>query len=192
MKSSRNWNVAQLNDLELAFHMAPVGLLISHDRIIRTYNSFFADMFGYDGDALIGESLECLYPSRHEFEHIGVRATAIMRETGCYSDERILRHHDGTLFWCHVSGRSFDKAVPLAGATWAFEDISMRRPVTVELTGRERQISQLLVLGKSSKVIARDLAISPRTVEAHRGRLMKKLKVQTASELIAHLIGRGD
>ena len=191
MAIARNREIASSSDLELAFDMAPVGFLISRERIICSYNVFLAEMFGYDGDALVGRSLECLYPSRQEFEHIGVRGAAIMHETGCYSDERILRRNDGSLFWCHVSGRSFDRTEPLAGATWVFEDISLRRQVTAEFTARERQISELLVLGKSTKLIARDLAISPRTVEAHRRRLMKKLKAQTASELIAYLIGAG-
>jgi len=78
----------------------------------------------------------------------------------------------------------------LVEAAWVFEDLSTRWSVTAELTTREREIAQLLVMGKSSKVIGRELAISPRTVEAHRARLMNKMNATSVSQLVARLIGR--
>jgi DNA-binding CsgD family transcriptional regulator len=60
---------------------------------------------------------------------------------------------------------------------------------TTALTAREREIAQLLVEGKPSKVIARALGVSPRTIDAHRARLLRKLKVQRPSELISRLAG---
>lgn len=176
--------------IEIAFQTAPTGLLIARQRVIIVYNQAFSEMFGYEPEELVERSLDCLYPSPQEFEHIGDRATNIMRKTGYYSDERIMKHKKGSLFWCHVTGRAFDQTNPLQTATWVFEDISSLRPITAQLTAREREISQLLVLGQSSKVIARTLGISPRTVEAHRTRLMRKLDALSASELVAKLIGR--
>jgi FixJ family two-component response regulator len=43
------------------------------------------------------------------------------------------------------------------------------------LSGRERQVLELLSAGCSNKEIARQLEISPRTVEIHRGNMMTKL-----------------
>lgn len=61
------------------------------------------------------------------------------------------------------------------------------------LTGREREVLDLLVLGKANKVIANDLGISPRTVEIHRGHVMEKLKAKSLSDLVrislAHVPG---
>ena len=74
-------------------------------------------------------------------------------------------------------------------AVWMFEDISARRPVTTPLTVREREIAQLLVEGKTSKHIARALGVSPRTIDAHRARLLRKLKVSTPTEMVARLAG---
>ncbi len=51
------------------------------------------------------------------------------------------------------------------------------------LTARERQIMELVLLGKFNKVIADDLNISMRTVEVHRANLFDKMKVKTAVEL---------
>ena len=51
------------------------------------------------------------------------------------------------------------------------------------LTMRERQIMELVLLGKFNKVIAEELSISMRTVEVHRANLFEKMKVKTAVEL---------
>jgi two-component system response regulator FixJ len=41
-----------------------------------------------------------------------------------------------------------------------------------------------LMLGKPNKAIARDLGLSPRTVEIHRARLLKHLKVGSLAEAV--------
>ena len=47
----------------------------------------------------------------------------------------------------------------------------------------------LVIGGQTSKQIARVLDLSPRTVEAHRARLMTKHKAATQGELVAKLLG---
>ena len=181
---------AIIEDLIMAFDMAPVGMLVSRQRRVQSHNQAFCEIFGYAPNSLLGASLECLYPSHDEFQHIGERAFLAMKDKGTYADDRIMRKFNGSLFWCHVSGRAIDREDPFAAAVWVFEDISYARPVTTDLTAREREIAQFLVSGKSSKQIAMGLNISHRTVEAHRARLMRKFDVKTTSELIAMLIGR--
>jgi len=100
-----------------------------------------------------------------------------------------MRHRSGRLFWCHVAGRSMRRDQPFACAVWMFEDISARRPVAVELTLREREIVRQLAAGLCTKEIARTLGVSPRTVEGHRARIMKKVDARSASEMIARLGG---
>ncbi len=175
--------------LQLAFELSPVGMCVTEERFVTLCNSAFAAMFGYEAHDLIGRPLEPLYPSHDEFKHIGDMGLPVMRETGTYSDERIMRRRDGTLFWCHVVGRALDRASPFACAVWMFEDISGKRPMTGGLTLREREIARQLLTGSTSKQIARALGISPRTVEAHRARLMKKVGAASHGELVARLAG---
>ena len=59
------------------------------------------------------------------------------------------------------------------------------------LTGREREVMDLALQGHPSKVIARELGISHRTVELHRSRLLEKLGVASISELLRLSAGRG-
>ena len=59
------------------------------------------------------------------------------------------------------------------------------------LAGRERQILQLIAEGKGNKEIARQLDMSVKTVESHRGNLMKKLDVHETAGLVRHAIKIG-
>jgi two-component system response regulator FixJ len=52
------------------------------------------------------------------------------------------------------------------------------------LSRREREVLGRLVAGKPNKEIARELGLSPRTVEAHRARLMERLKVGSLAEAV--------
>ena len=52
------------------------------------------------------------------------------------------------------------------------------------LTLRERQIMERVVDGQSNKLIARELGISYKTVEAHRSRLMRKMGAASFAELL--------
>lgn len=51
------------------------------------------------------------------------------------------------------------------------------------LSAREREVLELILLGKMNKVIADQLGISMRTVEVHRAHIFDKMKVKTAVEL---------
>jgi two-component system, LuxR family, response regulator FixJ len=55
------------------------------------------------------------------------------------------------------------------------------------LTQRERAVVRAVLIGASSKDIARDLAISPRTVEVHRRNLLRKLGVRSTPDLLRRL-----
>lgn len=59
---------------------------------------------------------------------------------------------------------------------------TLRRMET--LSARERQVLQALVGGQSNKVMARDLGISPRTVEIYRANVMNKMGAESLSQLV--------
>jgi two-component system response regulator FixJ len=57
------------------------------------------------------------------------------------------------------------------------------------LTPREREVMERVARGQANKVIAMDLGVSQRTVELHRARVMKKLKMRSVAELV-HALDR--
>jgi DNA-binding NarL/FixJ family response regulator len=60
-----------------------------------------------------------------------------------------------------------------------------------ELTHREREVLQLAAEGLSMADIAEKLFISPRTGESHRANLMRKLGLQTQTDLVRFAIRKG-
>ena len=59
------------------------------------------------------------------------------------------------------------------------------------LTGREREILQLLAEGKANKEVATALNISPYTVETHRSHILQKLNLHTPAELVLYAVRKG-
>lgn len=59
------------------------------------------------------------------------------------------------------------------------------------LSAREREVLQLLAEGKTTKEAGRRLHISPKTVEAHRLRMMDKLKLDNIAQLTKYAIQEG-
>ena len=60
------------------------------------------------------------------------------------------------------------------------------------LTPREREVFALVVAGKQSKVVAYELGASPRTIEVHRARMMKKMEAQNLQDLVRMALALGD
>jgi PAS domain S-box-containing protein len=184
-------NAVRAIDFESIFQYAPVGMCVSENRIIQACNDALAQMFGYQKEQLLGRSFMLLYPTLAEYERTGARITPIMNAKGHYSDERIMKRASEELFWCHVSGRGLHKEDAHAAGIWTFEDLSAKRQVSAELSPREREIAALLVEGKTSKLIARQVELSPRTVEMHRAKLMRKFNAATSNELVNKLLRLG-
>jgi DNA-binding NarL/FixJ family response regulator len=60
-----------------------------------------------------------------------------------------------------------------------------------DLTKREREVLQLMAEGKTTKQIGLKLHISPKTVEAHRLRVMDKLDIDNVAQLTKYAIQEG-
>jgi len=59
------------------------------------------------------------------------------------------------------------------------------------LSEREREVFQLVAEGRANKEIAALLFISPATVETHRARIMEKLDLHSAAEIVLYAVRRG-
>lgn len=184
--------IAAALDYRTAFDLAPVGLVLSRQRLMVDCNQALLDIFGTTRELLVGRSFEVLYPSLEEFERTGQRIVARLDARGGYADERVMKRvggvRAGELFWCQVAGRALDARHPHAAGIWSFEDLSSRRQLKVDLTPREREIAALLIEGLTSKLIGKRLLISHRTVDVYRARLMKKYAAATTPELVNKLL----
>ncbi|SCK19877.1 response regulator transcription factor [Vogesella sp. LIG4] len=56
------------------------------------------------------------------------------------------------------------------------------------LTSREREVLERVIEGKMNKIIADDLGISIKTVEAHRGKMMDKMGARSIADLVQTVV----
>lgn len=70
--------------------------------------------------------------------------------------------------------------------------LALRAKATAEpLTGRQREILQLIAEGASTKDIAQKLGLSVRTVETHRAQIMDRLQIRDLAGLVRYAIRTG-
>jgi two-component system response regulator FixJ len=69
--------------------------------------------------------------------------------------------------------------------------VQKAKALTATLSQREHQVLALLVAGRSNKVIAYELDISPRTVEIHRAHVMEKMEARSLSDLVRAALAAG-
>jgi len=60
-----------------------------------------------------------------------------------------------------------------------------------KLSARQREVLELIVGGSNTKQIARNLSLSPKTVETHRAQLMHKLEIYEVAGLVKFAIRAG-
>jgi len=171
----------------LAYHGAPTAIVLTEDRVIRSCNETFAHLLGYRVDELAGQSFRIFYGSDEEFETIRDIGLTVLRETGVYTDQRLIRHRAGHGLWCRFSARALVPEAPLQRVVMSFTPFHEAEPVS--LSKRERQVLELMNRRLTSKEIAARLHLSPRTIDDVRGRLIKRFAVRRAADLLARLSG---
>jgi DNA-binding NarL/FixJ family response regulator len=70
-------------------------------------------------------------------------------------------------------------------------EIAKQKSSLEMLTGRQREIFQLIAVGQNTKQIAEILKVSPKTVEYHRMKLMNRLNVHDVSGLVRFALRMG-
>jgi FixJ family two-component response regulator len=84
-----------------------------------------------------------------------------------------------------VLRNAISQAIERSRAALAHQaDLRLRRECYASLTPRERETMALVVSGLLNKQIAVELGITEITVKAHRGQVMRKMRVQSLADLV--------
>jgi PAS domain S-box-containing protein len=89
-----------------------------------------------------------------------------------------------------VAGIGFDITDDVRGAQQGAADAGAQNPFD-RLSARERQVMQMVVDGHTSAEVAERLALSPKSVDTYRSRLMAKLGVDDLPSLVKLALRRG-
>jgi two-component system, LuxR family, response regulator FixJ len=199
---------------------APVVILVDDDAEVRRSLSLFLGLSGYkaityaSAEALLrdldqdSDHSGCIVLDLRMPDMNGLELQEILRARGCllpiifitaYGDVPASVHalKGGAIDFLekpfsteHLVAR-IDEAVELNGRLRA----RVQKQLEMEerskgLTPREREVLQHVTAGLSNKEIARELDISPRTVEKYRARMMEKMQAESIAEL-CQMVGVG-
>lgn len=160
---------------------------------LQEVNSGMIQALGFDADGLNQMSLRDLL---HADEQSAGRQVLSQLASGKPAVEVHSRFQrcDGTV--CHVEwnaapagddGLIYAAARDIASELTEHDRRARQNAAAARLdrlSPRERQILEMVVVGKASKVIAHELDLRKRTVETHRANMMKKLRLSTTAELV--------
>ena len=109
--------------LENAFN----GVALIKNGIIARCNRRLEEMFGYARGELIGVKSETLHDSKANWERTAQSISTLLAEGKSYEGEHLLRHRDGSVFWCVACGLAVDATDPGKGSIWRIQDITERK-----------------------------------------------------------------
>ena len=122
-----------LQERDAILHNALVGIVYLKHRRIISCNRRFEELFQYGPGELIGVSTAQLYDSPETFVDVGERAYGALGENKKYSQELMMKHKDGSLFYGALTGCATDPAQPQEGSIWVYADISERHHAEQEV-----------------------------------------------------------
>ena len=91
-----------------------------------------------------------------------------------------------------LDGRRLVACIGSAIASFERRRSASRFPGEAALTPREHEVLDAIASGASNKEVGRRLGISPRTVEVHRARIMKKVGARNAADLVRIVLHGAD
>jgi PAS domain S-box-containing protein len=149
------WEIAdhKLNEIKLKeseekmrsiFRVAPTGIGIVKRRIITEMNPFLCEMVGYEASELIGQNSTILYPSRNEYERVGIEKYRQISLYGSGTIETKWQKKDGTVIDVLLSSTMVDVADETKGFTFTALDITARKEAEKKVKEHERQLASMV------------------------------------------------
>lgn len=119
-------------------------------------------------------------------ENADVAAEAFRLGASAYVLKRSTSSELATAIREVMQGRSYVTPLVTAGLVESLQTTNDHE--TQQLTGRQREVLQLLAEGHSMKEVASLLSLTPRTVAFHKYRMMEQLKIKSSAELIQYAV----
>lgn len=136
--------------------MVGIVFLGKNKKILRI-NRKMEEMFGYREEELKGRSTEIFYLSHLDYQEIGQEIFVTLKQGQTYEKEHLMRHKNGTHFWCRLLGKAIDAREPSKGYLWNLEDVTEQRQAqeTLRLAAKvfETTTEAILVTNANNDII---------------------------------------
>jgi PAS domain S-box-containing protein len=115
---------------EAILQNASIGIAMTRDRVFQLANPKFAQMFGWEGDSLVGQPGTVVWPSEQAYAAMGREIGPALARGEPIDVERTMVRRDGSTFMCRLLARAVDPTHPSRGSTiWIADDVTERRAV---------------------------------------------------------------
>jgi PAS domain S-box-containing protein len=137
-------NLRELTHIQsLILDNSSLGIALVENREFKWVNPRLGELFKLEPDKMPGSSTRIIYYSDEEYQRIGKHAYEELGRGNRFDENLEFQRHDGTLFWCRLSGKALDPENPQdSGSLWMFEDISNRMKYENELLRLSTAINQ--------------------------------------------------
>ena len=122
---------------------SPVGVVVmDSDQKISHVNPELIRLSGYSREELMDGALKRLFSSREVRDAFKTKAAQSLEQRGVYETDKQLRSKDGSLTWCHFSGRIIEQKNSKPGIIWTIQDITKRKETEAERLLIARHLEQ--------------------------------------------------
>ncbi|OPL13187.1 MAG: hypothetical protein AVO38_13985 [delta proteobacterium ML8_D] len=136
------------------YSVAPAGIGVIADRVLKEVNSRICEMTGYSREELLGKDARMLYPSREEYEFVGKEKYDQIQKKGIGKVETRWRKKDGTIIYIFLASALIDKNDISKGVTFTALDITERIEAEKALKESEEKCRTLVYSTLQGVVIA--------------------------------------
>jgi len=130
--------------LRSVFRVAPIGIGVVVDRVLKEINEQILAMTGYAREELMGQSSRILYPSDEEYETVGHEKYEQIQDHGTGTVETRWKCKDGRVIDVLLRSTPMDLDDWSKGVTFTALDISERKQMEVSLAAEQQLLSSLI------------------------------------------------
>ncbi|MCG2586588.1 EAL domain-containing protein [Massilia sp. TS11] len=113
---------------------ASVGILFTHNGLMRSFNPRVPEMFGYTHEEMVGLRALEVFTSASAYARFGELAGPLLGSGQLFElAEWEFRRKDGSQFWCRVRAKAIDDARSGNGTIWILEDVTASRETLMEV-----------------------------------------------------------
>ncbi len=158
------------------YRVAPIGIGVVVNRVLKEVNPRVCDMTGYTRDELLGRNSRMLYLSQEEYDFVGTEKYDQIREKGTGKVETRWLKKDGSIINVELASTSIDLNDHSKGITFTALDITERKRVE-EALFKSESVTRTLLDGIPESALLVDLngiVIAANTAVAQRLNFKKK------------------
>ena len=121
--------------------VAPIGIGVESNRIIRTVNDQLCRISGYTAEELTGRSTRILYPAQDDYDFVGLESRARIVQKGSGEVETRWQRKDGMIIDVLISSTPVDPSDLSFGVTFTVLDITERKRAETVLRESENKFA---------------------------------------------------